>query len=175
MKKIVYNGEKIPYEIIRSKIKNMYINIKYGEVIVKAPIKLQEKYIIEFVNKKSKWIYEKVKETQKKKQDKMEIEEKDIQKLEEVVKKSIQEYSKLLSVTPNKVRIRDIKYAWGSCSSKRNITINKQLALKGESEIKYVVLHEMCHLKHMNHSEQFWNLVESYMPNYKIYIKKLRS
>lgn len=169
MNEIEYNGEKIPYKIIKSKIKNMYIHVKDGIVTVKVPNKLAAKHIIEFVNKKSKWIYEKVKESEGNKKRNIEIGQKELQRLEKIVEKSIDEYSSILGICPNKVRIRDIKYAWGSCSSKRNITINKQLALKEENAIKYVVLHEMCHLKYMNHSKQFWDLVENNMPNYKKY------
>ena len=61
MSEIKYNGEKIPYTIKKAKIKNLYIHIKEGQVIVKAPIKLKEEYIQEFINKKSKWIYENIK------------------------------------------------------------------------------------------------------------------
>lgn len=174
MYEIEYNGEKIPYEITKSKIKNLYIHIKEGKVIVKAPLKLTEKYIIDFVNKKSKWIYKNVKEAEKryKKEDIVNLE--DIQRLETIVNSSIKEYSKKLGISPNKVKLKNIKYAWGSCSSKRNISINIQLAKKEEQVIKYVVLHEMCHLKYMNHSKEFWNLVENYMPNYKIYKKRLK-
>ena len=78
-----------------------------------------------------------------------------------------------MGVQPKKVRIRKIKYAWGSCSSNQNITISMQLAKKEEKVIEYVVLHEMCHLVYMNHSKQFWNLLEKYMPEYKIYKNKL--
>ena len=145
-----YNSETISYEIIRSKIKNLYIYVKEGKVTVKAPTKMKDKLIQEFVNKKAKWIYNSL----KKENDKQEehIEKEDIQKLEIVVKKYIEKYTKLLKETPNKVRIKDIKYAWGSCSSNRNITINQKLANKKEEVIEYVVLHEMCHLKYMNHS-----------------------
>ena len=87
----------------------------------------------------------------------------------------MKEYADKLNLYPNKVRIRDIKYAWGSCSTNKNITINKQLAIKEEDVIKYVVLHEMCHLKYMNHSKDFWNLVEHYMPDYKLAKKELKS
>ena len=66
MYEIEYKGEKIPYTLIKSKIKNMYIQIKNGQVIVKVPIKLKEQYIHEFVRKKSKWIYDKVKEDKQK-------------------------------------------------------------------------------------------------------------
>ena len=174
MNEIEYNGEKIPYKMVKSKIKNMYIHIKEGKVIVKAPIRLKDKYIQEFINKKSKWIYENVKRYEQKPKKEEKIEAKDVERLKFVIEKSIEKYSKTLYVMPNKVRIKDIKYAWGSCSSKRNITINLKLANKGEKVIEYVVLHEMCHLREMNHSKKFWDLVEKNMNDYKIYKKELK-
>ena len=63
----------------------------------------------------------------------------------------------------------------GSCSSNKNITINLNLALKPIECIKYVVLHEMCHLIYMNHSKNFWDLIESKMPEYKKYKKLLNN
>lgn len=168
---IEYEGERIEYIIIKARIKNLYIHIKDGEVIVKAPIRLKEKEIQDFVTRKKKWIYEKVKEDKSKPKIEEKIEQKDIERLTKIVEESIKKYSKLLGVVPNKVRIKDIKYAWGSCSSNRNITINKNLANKKEESIEYVVLHEMCHLIYMNHSEDFWNLIEKYMPEYREYKK----
>lgn len=169
---IQYNGENISYEIIPSRIKNMYIYIKEGKVTVKVPIRLKEKQIHEFLTKKAKWIYENLKKENQKREEPIELE--DIKRLEKSVKDNIKKYTDLLKETPNKVRIRDIKYAWGSCSSNRNITINQKLAKKDEKIIEYVVLHEMCHLKYMNHSKAFWNLVEIHLPNYKEYRKKLK-
>lgn len=176
MHEIEYKGEKIQYTLIKSKIKNMYIHIKDGKVIVKAPIRLKEKYIQDFVNKKAKWIYEKIKESKLKKTNIEEkIEKEDIERLEKIVEESIKKYSMKLGVSPIKVRIKSIKYAWGSCSSKKNITINMQLAKKDEKVIEYVVLHEMCHLVYMNHSKDFWSLVEMYMPKYKDYRSRLKN
>lgn len=173
MYEIEYNGEKIPYTLIKAKIKNMYIHIKDGNVIVKAPNRLKEKYIHDFVNRKAKWIYEKMKEDKAKTKIQEEIEQKDIERLSKIVEESVKKYSITLGVAPKKVKIKDIKYAWGSCSSKRNISINMQLAKKEEKVIEYVVLHEMCHLLYMNHSKDFWKLVERYMPRYKEYKKML--
>lgn len=172
---IIYKQEKIEYEIIKSRIKNMYIHVKEGKVIVKIPLRLKEKQAEEFIQKKSKWIYEKLKESKKQKQKEEEIEEADIDRLKEVIDNSIRKYSEKLKLVPNKVRIRDIKYAWGSCSSKKNITINLKLAKKEEKIIEYVVLHELCHLKYMNHSKNFWELVEHNMPDYKVYRKRLKN
>ena len=173
MHEIEYKGEKIKYTLIKSKIKNMYIHIKDGKVIVKAPVKLKDKYIQDFINKKAKWIYEKLSENKLKSSRDDKIEPKDIERLEKTVKESVKKYSIRLGITPQKVKIKKIKYAWGSCSSKKNITINMHLAKKDEKVIEYVVLHEMCHLIYMNHSKDFWSLVQKHMPKYKEYKNKL--
>ena len=162
---IQYKEKIIPYELIKSPIKNMYIYVREGRVTVKVPYRLKDKEIQEFISKKSKWIYDKLKQ-EPKIVEKM-IEPEEVERLEEIVRTKIEKYAILLKVMPNKVRIKDIKYAWGSCSSNRNITISKKLAKKEEKVKEYVVLHEMCHLKYMNHSKEFWNLVESYLPEYK--------
>lgn len=164
---IQYKEKIIPYELIKSPIKNMYIYVREGRVTVKVPYRLKDKEIQEFISKKSKWIYDKLKQ-EPKIVEKM-IEPEEVERLEEIVRTKIEKYAILLKVMPNKVRIKEIKYAWGSCSSNRNITISKKLAKKEEKVIEYVVLHEMCHLRYMNHSKEFWNLVESYLPEYKTY------
>lgn len=175
MIEIQYEGKDIPYTLQRSKIKNLYIYIRNGKVIVKAPMRLSDKYIEEFLNKKSKWIYENLEKSKAKanKEKEEKIEKKDVERLQKIVKENIYKYSKILGKSPKKVRIRDLKYAWGSCSSNQNISINLKLANKDERAIEYVVLHEMCHLIHMNHSKNFWNLVEKNMPEYKEYKKLL--
>lgn len=175
MIKIQYEGKEIPYTLQRSKIKNLYIYIKNGEVIIKAPLKFSNEEIQEFVNKKSKWIYNSLnKNCERLKKEKEEkIEKEDVDRLVKIVKENIDKYSKILNVSPKKVRIKELKYAWGSCSTNKNISINLKLATKDENAIKYVVLHEMCHLIYMNHSKSFWNLVEKNMPKYKEYKKLL--
>ena len=171
---IKYKGQTIPYECIRKNIKNMYIYIKDGKVTVKVPIRLKEKAIHEFVTKKAKWIYENVHKEKNKIKKEETIEPQELEKLKEMVITNVHKYESLLKVKPNQVRIKNIKYAWGSCSSKKNISINVKLAKKPKEAIEYVVLHEMCHLRYMNHSKKFWDLVEKYMPEYKEYKKILK-
>lgn len=175
MIEIEYKTNKIQCIVEKSKIKNLYIYIKNGKVLVKAPFKLKDKEIEQFLNKKSKWIYENLHRNKKKieQEQNIKITEKELEKLKQIVEKNIIKYSKALGKAPNNVRIKKLKYAWGSCSSNKNISINSKLAVKDENAIKYVVLHEMCHLIYMNHSKNFWNLVEKHMPNYKEYKKLL--
>ena len=171
---IQYNGEVIPYKIIKSKIKNIYIYVKDGIVTVKAPNRIKDKYIYDFIAKKSSWIYKTVKKDIENPKVEEVIEKEDIARLESIVRVSIEKYSKCINEIPNKVKIKNMKYAWGSCTSNRNISINAKLAKKPEQIIEYVVLHEMCHLKYMNHSREFWNLVERNMPDYKQCRKSLK-
>ena len=85
-------------------------------------------------------------------------------KSQEVFQTILKDYKKLLEKV---TEIKEIKYAWGSCSNKKNITINLELIKYSQKAIRYVILHELCHIKYMNHSKEFWELVEKYMPKYK--------
>ena len=170
---IQYGEKEITYKIQKKKIKNLYIQIQNGEVIVKVPHRMKENDIQEFVQKKVKWIAENLKKEKQKPQEE-EITPQKIENLKNTIQMAIQKYTNQLKVYPNKIRIKNIKYAWGSCSSNRNITINAKLANKSKEAIEYVVLHELCHLKEMNHSKKFWDLVEGCMSDYKVYRKELR-
>ena len=152
------------YEIVYSKIKNVYIHIKDGEVIVKAPRRVSKKEIDKIVNSKEEWIKKTLAKTKiKSEKEKLYTDE----EFKSIVQDTANELIKETGLIPNKVRIRDIKYAWGSCSANKNVTISYKLIYYSKEAIKYVILHELCHIKHMNHSKDFWNLVLIYMPNYK--------
>jgi len=88
------------------------------------------------------------------------------QRFDEIVKERIKKYSMQLKVAPCRVVIKNQKTRWGSCSNKGNINLNWRLIMAPLHIIDYVVVHELCHLKVMNHSKDFWNLVESIQPNY---------
>ena len=152
------------YEITYSKIKNVYIQIKDGKVLVKAPKRISKKELEKIIEQKKEWI-EKSLEKEKKKQEKKPLYAQE--KFEQIIEKNANELIKMTGLIPNKIRIKDIKYAWGSCSSNKNITINQKLISYSEIAIRYVILHELCHLEYMNHSKEFWNLVQRYMPEYK--------
>lgn len=68
---------------------------------------------------------------------------------------------------PSKVIIKDQKSRWGSCNSMKEIRLNWRLVLMPNRVIDYIIIHELCHLKIMNHSNEFWMLVKKYIPNYK--------
>lgn len=158
------NNKKIEYKIKYSKIKNIYIQIKNGKVIIKAPKWISKKEIEKIIEQKEDWI-QKILERENKKQEKKPQYTKE--EFKQIVEKNANELIKITGLNPNKIRIRNIKYAWGTCSINKNITINYNLIKYSEQAIRYVILHELCHLKYMNHSKEFWSLVFKYMPDYK--------
>lgn len=85
----------------------------------------------------------------------------------EVIHERMKELSSITSFYPQKITIKKLTRSWGRCSSSGNISLNKDLIFYDRKVIDYVLLHELCHLKHMNHSKEFWVLVKYFMPDYK--------
>uniref|UniRef100_UPI004056E508 M48 family metallopeptidase n=1 Tax=Acetatifactor sp. TaxID=1872090 RepID=UPI004056E508 len=83
-------------------------------------------------------------------------------------------YHKLTGGNYTSITIRDQKSRWGSCSSKGTLSFNYRLIFAPPKVLDYVVVHELCHLTHMNHSKDFWNMVGQIMPEYKEYKTWLR-
>ena len=84
-----------------------------------------------------------------------------------IVEERIKIYQKQLKVKPKIIEIVESKAKWGSCGSDRKLTFNYRLAMAPIEVIDYVVIHELCHLLHMNHDRSFWRRVGSIMPDYK--------
>ena len=97
-----------------------------------------------------------------------------ISKARAIMEQRIRLYSTDVGVSPKKVVIREQKTRWGSCSSKGNINLNWKLIMSPLPVLDYVVIHELCHMKEMNHSDNFWKNVQSIMPDYKVYRKWLK-
>ncbi|MCK5029973.1 MAG: M48 family metallopeptidase [Thermoplasmatales archaeon] len=88
-------------------------------------------------------------------------------KSQEIIKERAEKYEKYFDKKPEKIRIKELKNKWGTCTGKNNISLNWRLVFAKTSIIDYVVVHELCHLKHKNHSNKFWKEVEKIIPNYK--------
>lgn len=73
------------------------------------------------------------------------------------------------------VKIKNQQTRWGSCSNKKNLSFNYRLMSFNRKVIDYVIIHELCHLKEMNHSQKFWKLVEEIIPDYKTQKKLLKN
>lgn len=84
-----------------------------------------------------------------------------------LITKTVEEYSQIMQVTYHNITIKDQKTRWGSCSSKGNLNFNYRLIMAPQEVLTYVVVHELAHRIHMDHSRAFWNQVGKVMPDYE--------
>ena len=91
-----------------------------------------------------------------------------------VILNSLSEYASRYGFEYRQVTIRDQKTRWGSCSSDGNLNFSYRLVMAPLEVVDYVVIHELCHLKEMNHSKRFWNLVAKECPGHKVCKKWLK-
>ena len=161
------------YKLIRSGRKTAARQILNGEVVVRAPYAMQIAEINAFVAKHKSWIEAKLAE-----QKKLQETAKSLPKLtaEEInalanqalkhIPERVKDYAEKLGVSYGGITIRNQRTRWGSCSSKRNLNFNCLLMLAPKEVLDAVVVHELCHIKEMNHSPAFYALVESVYPDY---------
>lgn len=83
------------------------------------------------------------------------------------LRERVDHYSARYGFAPRAIKVKDVKSRWGSCSVKGNLNFNWRLVLAPPPVVDYVVVHELCHLRHPNHSKRFWNLVRSILPEYE--------
>ena len=91
------------------------------------------------------------------------------------IREELAVYAPKIGVQFGRIAIRDQKSRWGSCSAKKNLNFNWKLIMAPEEALRYVVIHELCHLIEFNHSARFWNLVASQMPEYELWKKWLKA
>lgn len=162
-------------EIIRSSRKTMVLEVTgEGRVIVRAPMGMPQTEIERFIQKKSQWIERSLEEMKNRKQEKCNLEKLSVEEIRRLADEALKVFpektaffAKKIGVTYGKITIRNQKSRWGSCSAKGNLNYNCILMLAPEEVQDYVVVHELCHRKEMNHSARFWNEVEKILPDYK--------
>ena len=160
----------LSYQIIRSARKTVSIQVKPdGQVIVRCPRRMRGDDIRRFVESKAAWIAKHLatcpgQETPK--LNKRELEQLRAQ-AKDLVAARVRYYAPIVGVTYSRITIRAQHTRWGSCSSKGNLNFNCLLAMTPPAVLDYVVVHELCHRKEMNHSDAFWKAVEEILPDYK--------
>lgn len=159
------------YKIIYSKRKTISISVDRSLIVVKAPIGTEEKIIKEVLQKHSAWIVRQI-ESQRRKASLFDnLTEDDIKKLKKDARLYFREkaeyYSKIMGLKYGRITITSAQKRFGSCSSQGNISFSYRLMLYPEEAREYVVVHELAHLKEMNHSKRFYKIVEAVLPDYK--------
>lgn len=160
--------ENCDYRVIRSARKTIAIQIlPDGCVVVRCHFRTPPEDIRRFVSEKAGWIQ---KHLAKKAPLSPKLTGDQLHALAEkarlTIPRRIAFYAPQIGVTYGTVTIRNQRTRWGSCSSKGNLNFNCMLMLAPEAVIDYVVVHELCHRKEMNHSRAFWALVQQHCPGY---------
>lgn len=160
------------YKIIRSNRKTVSIQVDTDcNITVRAPYKVSEKEIEEFVSDKKEWLEKAVLKQMNRNRNKKEYTDDEIKILKEkarvILPEKVKYYSSIMGVYPKSIKINSAKKRYGSCSGENNINFSLFLMDKEERFIDYVVVHELAHIKHHNHSKAFYEFIERFMPDYK--------
>lgn len=177
-------------EVVRSERKTMELVLtKELKLLVRAPYLITDRRILSFLNEKREWIDSHLQQMKKRQQEmedcgkgsgfEQRLTEEAIRQLaeeaKEVISRRVLYYSERMGISFGRITIRCQKTRWGSCSSKGNLNFNCLLMLTPPEVIDYVVVHELCHRKEMNHSPRFWAEVEKILPDYRkqrLWLKK---
>lgn len=164
------------YQIIRSARKTISLQITpEGKLLVRCPNRMTAAEVDKFVRSKESWIQSHL---QKRPPALPPFTEAEIKALaaraKQVIPERVAYFAPRVGVTYGNTTIRSQRTRWGSCSSKGNLNFNCLLMLTPPEVVDYVVVHELCHRKEMNHSAKFWAQVERILPDWKLRRKWLK-
>jgi len=161
------------YRLIRSSRKTLGLQVKNGELIVRAPQRASVRAIESFILANEPWITKQLKKNESACQALSAISpltERELNSLAEQAKTVFAQrcayYAPLIGVTYGRITIRKQKTRWGSCAASGNLNFNCLLLLAPSKVLDSVVVHELCHRKEMNHSARFYQEVLKVFPDY---------
>lgn len=159
--------DEISYKIIRSNRKTAAIQIRDGQVLVRCPYGTGDAWVRAFVNAKSAWIEKHL----PRRPAAQKFTQQELSALRSAAKRvlphAVADMAQRLGVRYGRVCIRAQKTRWGSCTAKGDLNLNCLLMLVPEPVRDYVIVHELCHRKQMDHSAAFWKLVQAQIPDYR--------
>ena len=181
--KISEEGRSVCIQVIRSARKSIGLEIKAGgEVFARIPARFSDWELKRFLEEHKGWIFDKLRLSRERKENRKAVEAPrmeemtaaEIARMKERFLERVRHYSGLMGITFGRITVRNQKTRWGSCSEKGNLNFNYLLYFLPKVLLDYVVVHELAHRRHMNHSGEFWAEVEKYFPEYKECRKKLK-
>lgn len=173
---------QVTYKIKKSFRRSISMTISDdGTVLVKAPHFVSEKEVQDFIVSKKSWVTKHIEKTlaTNEKVNELGILTKDeIKKIKKEAKKIIPErvkyYASLSGITYGTISIRLQKTCWGSCTAKGNLNFNCLIVLMPREVLDSIVVHELCHRRHMDHSKEFYAEIDKIFPEYKKWNKWLK-
>lgn len=172
-RKIFLHNQEIEYKLRRSKrAKRMRIAVYCDtSVVVTLPLCADENIVEKFIIEKASWLMDKILHfknsghlllAKTSKRDYSINKESALKLAEERTKL----FNKIYKFKFSKIKIKNQKTRWGSCSRRGNLNYNYKLLFLPKHIADYIIVHELCHLQEFNHSRKFWNLVAKAMPDY---------
>lgn len=166
---------EIRISVIRSARKSLGLEVRDANtVLARIPTRVSDRELKAFVENHRSWILEKTAVMAEREENRKStpaplpelLSKTDWMKIQLKIGKRVRHYCEAMGVTVGYVTVKDQKTRWGSCSAKGNVNFNYQLAFLPDKLLDYVVIHELAHRRHMNHSRAFWAEVEKYCPDY---------
>ena len=169
---------ELPYTLIRSSRKSCSISIAAdGQITVRVPLRTGDREILHLLTDRQHWIITKYLQQREKQESKPVSDLTELQRAEltkryiaaakDYFPKRAAYFRQFTGGIYQRITIRDQKTRWGSCSARGTLSFNWRLMLAPPSVLDYVVVHELCHLTHMDHSAAFWQAVEAAYPDYR--------
>lgn len=158
-------------KIIRSGRKSLSLSVDDElNVVVRAPYSANDALINDFVSKNSQWISKAV-ERKKAYLSRVNIADNEVESLirqaKDIIPKRVDYFSSIMNIYPTGIKITKAKKRFGSCNQKNSLCFSCFLMQYPLEAVDYVVVHELAHIRHHNHSAEFYSLIRRYMPDYK--------
>ena len=175
IKKADGRGE-IRISVIRSARKSLGLEVRDANtVLARIPTRVSDRELKAFVENHRSWILEKTAVMAEREEKRKStpapppelLSKTDRMKIQLKIGKRVRHYCEIMGVTVGYVTVKNQKTRWGSCSQTGNLNFNFRLILAPSEVLDYVVVHELCHRRQMNHSAQFWQEVAQVLPDYR--------
>ena len=162
----------VTYTVIRSNRRSLSLEITRDvRVLVRAPLRCSQAEVERFVLKHQDWLYNHLEKQHKRMEAYPEPAENEridlISRAKADLPKRVVHYSSIMGLTPSGITITSAKTRFGSCGPKNRLCFSWRLMLYPDAAIDYVVVHELAHIVHKNHSGQFYAMIERFLPDYK--------
>lgn len=166
------------YTLVRSNRRTLSMEIKELRLIVRAPARMPQRDIDRFVASHSDWIDSHMQKQARRLSNHPEPTDAEalayIRAAKALLPPKVAHYAGIMGLTPAGITITGARTRFGSCSSKGRLSFSWRLMQYPEEAVDYVVVHELAHLRYMDHSPRFYALIEQYLPDYRVRRKMLK-